>query len=118
MNSLLRYRCSKIEHVVPLFAFSRIGRWKLTSEVWNPNRDEDVGAPNRGEVGFGRPGLAGEVHRVMQRFLGHANVVTDIKEATFLGGDDKLVAVCSDDGHVFMYNADTGSPVRHRIVVF
>ncbi|KAK9836189.1 hypothetical protein WJX81_007802 [Elliptochloris bilobata] len=48
--------------------------------------------------------------RVLQRFIGHINVQTDIKEATFLGGDS-LVAVGSDDGCVWIYAAETGRPV-------
>ena len=75
-------------------------------------RDEDQELGSEEEVRFGGRGLAGEVHRVMQRYVGHANVVTDIKEATFLGADDQMVAVCSDDGHVFIYDAATGSPVH------
>jgi WD and tetratricopeptide repeat-containing protein 1 len=50
---------------------------------------------------------------VLQRYLGHANMMTDIKEATFLGGDDEMVAACSDDGHVFVYHAATGIPVSN-----
>lgn len=43
--------------------------------------------------------------------MGHSNVQTDIKEANFLGGADEMVAAGSDDGHVFIYDANTGRPV-------
>lgn len=61
---------------------------------------------------FGSPTVAGAVHRTLQRFMGHSNVQTDIKEANFLGGNDEMVAACSDDGHVFIYDANTGRPVN------
>ena len=53
--------------------------------------------------------------------MGHSNVQTDIKEANFLGGNDEMVAACSDDGHVFIYNAETGCPVilqTHYLSIF
>ena len=37
--------------------------------------------------------------------MGHCNCATDIKEVTFLGSNDELVACGSDDGCVFIYNA-------------
>lgn len=43
---------------------------------------------------------------------GHANVQTDIKEATFLGGQDDLVAAGSDDGSVYVYEAATGHVIK------
>jgi len=46
--------------------------------------------------------------RLLQRYVGHCNSVTDIKEAVFLGADDQLVACGSDDGRVFIYDAATG----------
>lgn len=63
---------------------------------------------------FGDARIPGAPHRTMQRFMGHSNVHTDIKEATFIGGNDEMVAACSDDGHVFIYNAETGSPVSSQ----
>ena len=63
------------------------------------------------ELRFGDPLVAGEVQRLLQRFIGHCNVQTDIKEATFMGGNDELVAAGSDDGRVFIYDAETGYPV-------
>ena len=43
---------------------------------------------------------------------GHANVQTDIKEASFMGSHDDLVAAGSDDGTVFIYDAVTGQVVK------
>ena len=45
-------------------------------------------------------------------FAGHANVQTDIKEATFMGSHDDLVAAGSDDGSVFIYDAVTGQVIK------
>lgn len=50
--------------------------------------------------------------RYLQRYVGHCNIDTDIKEATFLGDDDSLVACGSDDGRVFFYDASTGACLR------
>ena len=43
---------------------------------------------------------------------GHANVQTDIKEATFMGSHDDLVAAGSDDGSVYIYEAVSGQVVK------
>ena len=45
-------------------------------------------------------------------FAGHANVQTDIKEASFMGSHDDLVAAGSDDSSVFIYDAVTGQVVK------
>lgn len=50
--------------------------------------------------------------RMLHRFVGHANVQTDIKEAIFMGSHDDLVAAGSDDGSVFIYDAVTGQVVN------
>lgn len=50
-----------------------------------------------------------------QRYTGHRNEHTDIKEAVFLGRDDSLVACCSDDGYLYIYEAvvsDSFTPTR------
>jgi len=39
------------------------------------------------------------------RYVGHCNCATDIKEVTFLGSNDELVACSSDDGYVFIYES-------------
>jgi len=49
---------------------------------------------------------------LLQRFIGHANIQTDIKEAAFLGSNDDLVACGSDDGRVFIYDASTGECIK------
>ncbi len=49
---------------------------------------------------------------LVQRYVGHCNMQTDIKEATFLGGADALVAAGSDDGRVFVYCSETGRLLR------
>lgn len=43
--------------------------------------------------------------RLLSRFIGHCNMHTDIKESTFVGQNDDLVACGSDDGNVFIYDA-------------
>lgn len=42
---------------------------------------------------------------MLQRFVGHCNCATDIKEAAFLGQNDDLVACGSDDGRNFIYRS-------------
>lgn len=62
-----------------------------------------------------RPWLFGGIpgsNRFRQRFVGHCNMQTDIKEAQFLGHDDSLVACGSDDGRIFIYEASTGACIR------
>jgi WD40 repeat protein len=46
--------------------------------------------------------------RLLQRYIGHCNCATDIKEAAFLGQHDDLVACGSDDGRVFIYSSVRG----------
>jgi WD40 repeat protein len=47
--------------------------------------------------------------RLLQRYTGHCNCATDIKEAAFLGQHDDLVACGSDDGRVFIYSSVRGT---------
>lgn len=47
-----------------------------------------------------------------QRFIGHCNTHTDIKEASFLGERAEYVAAGSDDGNIFIWNKMTGNLVR------
>ncbi|XP_075975087.1 WD and tetratricopeptide repeats 1 [Anticarsia gemmatalis] len=47
-----------------------------------------------------------------QRFLGHCNTTTDIKEANFLGPDASYVAAGSDDGSMFIWCRKSGNIVR------
>jgi len=50
--------------------------------------------------------------RLLQRYVGHCNVQTDIKEACFVGAGDAVVAAGSDDGCVVLYDAATGTVLR------
>ncbi|KAK9863498.1 hypothetical protein WJX84_002533 [Apatococcus fuscideae] len=72
--------------------------------------DLPAGLKNMGIGGLLRGSIGGR--RMLQRFVGHCNVQTDIKEACFLGQNDELVAAGSDDGNVFIYSVATGQPVR------
>ena len=47
-----------------------------------------------------------------QRYTGHCNNHTDIKEATFLGQRGEYVGAGSDDGNVFIWNKKSGNLVR------
>lgn len=47
-----------------------------------------------------------------QRFCGHCNTHTDIKEASFLGERGEYVAAGSDDGNMFIWERTTGNLVR------
>jgi WD40 repeat protein len=46
----------------------------------------------------------------LNRFVGHCNVQTDIKEAVFIG--DSFVAAGSDDGRMYLYDASSGVCLR------
>jgi WD40 repeat protein len=48
----------------------------------------------------------------LQRFVGHCNLQTDIKEAVFLGQDDSFVAAGSDDGRIYLYDTSSGVCLR------
>jgi WD40 repeat protein len=50
--------------------------------------------------------------RTLQRFVGQCNIVTHIKEATFVGPDDHIVACGSDHGNVFLFDSLTGELLR------
>ncbi|KAG1334616.1 WD and tetratricopeptide repeats protein 1 [Cocos nucifera] len=47
-----------------------------------------------------------------QRFIGHCNVGTDIKQASFLGQQGEFVASGSDDGRWFIWEKRTGRLVK------
>ena len=84
------------------------------------NSEPGLALSQQESLQYGDSMTSGAVHRASQRYMGHSNVQTDIKEANFLGGNDEMVAACSDDGHVFIYNAETGCPVipRLQFVIF
>ncbi|KAJ0183075.1 hypothetical protein K1T71_001051 [Dendrolimus kikuchii] len=66
------------------------------------------------------PGVTSALERTMrasaldykQRFLGHCNTTTDIKEANFLGPDANYLAAGSDDGSMFIWCRRSGNIVR------
>lgn len=47
-----------------------------------------------------------------QRYVGHCNVGTDIKQASFLGQQGEFVASGSDDGRLFIWEKRTGRLVK------
>lgn len=49
---------------------------------------------------------------MVQRYVGHCNTGTDIKQASFLGGGGEFVASGSDDGRWFVWEARTGRLVK------
>lgn len=51
-------------------------------------------------------------HDYHQRYVGHCNSHTDIKEASFLGEGSEYVAAGSDDGNIFIWEKMTGNLVR------
>lgn len=85
-----------------------------------PSTSEGVGTDGARELSRKRSydyyqslwnGLVGG-RRLLQRYVGHCNTQTDIKEAVFVGRGDQLVACGSDDGRVFIYSAETGEVLR------
>lgn len=42
-----------------------------------------------------------------QRYIGHSNITTDIKEANFLGEDGDFICAGSDDGVIFIWDKKT-----------
>ncbi|KAH8252294.1 hypothetical protein KR038_003591 [Drosophila bunnanda] len=44
----------------------------------------------------------------MQRYVGHCNITTDIKEANYLGSRGEFIAAGSDDGNFYIWEGDTG----------
>lgn len=47
-----------------------------------------------------------------QRFCGHCNTTTDIKEANFFGSNGQYIVAGSDDGSFFMWDKETTNLVR------
>ena len=64
------------------------------------------GGPSQGE------GHMGGADLLVQRYVGARNDLTDIKESTFLGAGDELVACASDLGHVLIFDAETAECVN------
>eukprot|EP00742_Colponemidia_sp_Colp-10_P013510 GILJ01015260.1.p1 GENE.GILJ01015260.1~~GILJ01015260.1.p1 ORF type:complete len:668 (+),score=76.71 GILJ01015260.1:63-2006(+) len=53
------------------------------------------------------------VTNVRQRFVGHCNVGTDIKECAFFGFKEEFVLCGSDDGRIFVWDKKSGALLRH-----
>jgi WD40 repeat protein len=75
------------------------------------------GPPPPGMLPLGSPGgtleaMVANSMRVSQRYVGHCNMRTDIKEAVFVGQEDKVIACGSDHGHVLLFDAATGELLR------
>lgn len=47
-----------------------------------------------------------------QRYIGHCNAHTDIKEATFLGERGQYIGAGSDDGNIFIWETISGNLIR------
>lgn len=47
-----------------------------------------------------------------ERFVGHCNTTTDIKEANFLGEDGRFIIAGSDDGNFFIWDRKQGGIIR------
>ena len=70
------------------------------------------GLPPARSAGAALEAMLADCMRTEQRFVGHCNVRTDIKEAVFVGRDDAVVACGSDNGHVLLFDAATGKLLR------
>ncbi|KAH8280395.1 hypothetical protein KR018_005473 [Drosophila ironensis] len=53
-------------------------------------------------------GLRSSAKDYLQRYVGHCNVTTDIKEANYLGSRGEFIAAGSDDGNFYIWEGDTG----------
>lgn len=53
-----------------------------------------------------------EARDYIQRFYGHCNTTTDIKEANFLGSDGQYIVAGSDDGSIFIWDRKTTNSIR------
>ena len=50
-----------------------------------------------------------------QRFVGAANIATDLKEAIFFGQHSEYIASGSDDGHLFIWDRCSGEVLMSRL---
>uniref|UniRef100_A0A6A7FV73 WD repeat protein iqw1-like n=1 Tax=Hirondellea gigas TaxID=1518452 RepID=A0A6A7FV73_9CRUS len=62
-----------------------------------------------GKIGSRRLRKIARKSDIIQRFVGHCNMQTDIKEATFFGG---YIISGSDDGFIYIWNKRTGEIVN------
>ncbi|ALC42227.1 hypothetical protein Dbus_chr2Rg1806 [Drosophila busckii] len=51
--------------------------------------------------------LRGSAKDYKQRYVGHCNTTTDIKEANYLGVNGEFIAAGSDDGNFYIWEGDT-----------
>ncbi|XP_033636090.1 WD and tetratricopeptide repeats protein 1-like [Asterias rubens] len=56
--------------------------------------------------------LRGEAFDYAERFCGHCNTTTDIKEANFFGSNGQFIVAGSDDGSFFVWERKTTNIVR------
>lgn len=82
-------------------------RWDDHAEGYTPPQ-----GCSRATSGRALEALAAASMRTDQCFVGQCNVITDIKEATFVGQDDAVVACGSDQGRVFLFDSVTGELLR------
>eukprot|EP00892_Ulva_mutabilis_P012900 jgi/Ulvmu1/9983/UM059_0032.1 len=82
-------------------------RWDVAAEEY-----EAPQACSRAATGQALEALAAAAMRTQQRFVGQCNVITDIKEAVFVGQEDAVVACGSDQGRVFLFDSMTGELLR------
>eukprot|EP01023_Acetabularia_acetabulum_P038508 TRINITY_DN36933_c0_g1_i1.p2 TRINITY_DN36933_c0_g1~~TRINITY_DN36933_c0_g1_i1.p2 ORF type:complete len:216 (-),score=36.93 TRINITY_DN36933_c0_g1_i1:58-705(-) len=76
-----------------------------------PSHRTHINNDRQPQVGWWCSSDLGQRH--IQRYIGHCNIQTDIKEVIFLGRDDELVAAGSDDGQIIIYNAASGVPIKN-----
>eukprot|EP01102_Stenamoeba_stenopodia_P007259 TRINITY_DN2022_c0_g1_i3.p1 TRINITY_DN2022_c0_g1~~TRINITY_DN2022_c0_g1_i3.p1 ORF type:complete len:617 (-),score=108.75 TRINITY_DN2022_c0_g1_i3:73-1923(-) len=75
------------------------------SDEENETGKEDTALKNdEGPIG---PSLTQEKYFYVHRFVGHSNMATDIKEASFLGDKGEMIGAGSDDGRLFIWEKKT-----------
>ncbi|PON70509.1 WD repeat containing protein [Trema orientale] len=70
------------------------------------------GSPSSSYCNERTPYQPGKVIDMKQRYVGHCNVGTDIKQANFLGQRGEFVASGSDDGRWFIWEKRTGRLIK------
>ncbi|PON63445.1 WD repeat containing protein [Parasponia andersonii] len=70
------------------------------------------GSPSSSYCNERTPYQPGKVIDMKQRYVGHCNVGTDIKQANFLGQRGQFVASGSDDGRWFIWEKRTGRLIK------
>ncbi|KAF3326482.1 WD and tetratricopeptide repeats protein 1 isoform X2 [Carex littledalei] len=72
-------------------------------------KDESVTNVSSSDDSLSQPEVAVDMK---QRYVGHCNVGTDIKQASFLGQRGEFIASGSDDGRWFIWEKQTGRLVK------